>query len=137
VGDAVVLHDVRVVDRHVRGTLLEVADGIAAHLHQFGDEAVGPDDRAVRIIDEPRLIRIATPRQNRSRCSWLMGLICSCLTAFHPVAELTLGMRASPCWWTRRSYSGPNLPRSASLRRFCVSTKAMHHDGQRDEHTDD
>src|ERR1044071_492882 len=52
---AIVHDDVRMIDRDVGNTLLEIANGIATRVHDVADEAVCLDDRALRIVDEPRL----------------------------------------------------------------------------------
>lgn len=55
VGGAVVLDDAGVADGDVGGALLEVGDGIAAGLHERGDELIGLGDRALGVIDEAGL----------------------------------------------------------------------------------
>lgn len=52
---AVVLDDAGMVDGDVGGALLEVGDGIAAGLHERGDEFVGFGDGALGMIDEAGL----------------------------------------------------------------------------------
>ena len=63
---AIVLDDVRVIHGHVRGALLEIADGIATNLHEIRDEAVCFDHGTFRVIDEPRLIRTPLLREPRA-----------------------------------------------------------------------
>ena len=55
VGGAVVFDDAGVVDRDVGGALLEVDHGIAAGVHERGDEFVGFDDGAAGVINEAGL----------------------------------------------------------------------------------
>ncbi len=55
VGGAVVFDDAGMVDRDVGGALLEVDDGIAAGVHEGGDELVGLDDGAAGVVDEAGL----------------------------------------------------------------------------------
>src|SRR5262249_59872142 len=52
---AIVHYDVRMIDRNVFDALVEVADRVAAGLHDFADHAIGFGDRALRIVDESRL----------------------------------------------------------------------------------
>ena len=52
VGLAVVVDKPRMVDRDVGRPLLEVADRVAAHLHDHADELVSLPDGALRVVDE-------------------------------------------------------------------------------------
>lgn len=52
VGHAIVADQAGVIDRQVGGPLLEVGDGIAARLHDLGEELVGPPDRRGWVVDE-------------------------------------------------------------------------------------
>jgi len=52
----VVLDDMRMVDGHVSGALLEVTDGVATDLHEISNEAVRFDHGTLRVIDEPCLV---------------------------------------------------------------------------------
>jgi len=52
VGHAVIADQAGVIDREVGGALLEVADGIAARLHHFSEEFIGPPDRSAGVVDE-------------------------------------------------------------------------------------
>jgi hypothetical protein len=58
VGRAVVLSDVRMVDRDVGGPLLEVLDRVAPIAHDPGHELVGLAGGAGGIIHEPALCRL-------------------------------------------------------------------------------
>jgi len=48
----VVLHDMRMVDREIRGALVEIADGIAPGFHHFAQQIVGTLNGLVRVIDK-------------------------------------------------------------------------------------
>ena len=55
VGRPVVFHHTGMVDRNVGGTLIEFGYGIAANLHDRGNQVVRFRDRALRGIDKAGL----------------------------------------------------------------------------------
>jgi len=55
VGGAVVFDDAGMFDGDVGGALVEVGDGIAAGVHERGDQFIGFDDGAFGVVDETRL----------------------------------------------------------------------------------
>ncbi len=52
---AIVFDHARVIDGDVGCTLFEIGDGIATSVHEGGDEVVGLDDSAARVVDEAGL----------------------------------------------------------------------------------
>src|SRR5580693_4752489 len=52
---AVVLDDLRVVDRDVSRPLIEIVDGIAPLTHHLGHQTIGYSDSGCGVIDEPGL----------------------------------------------------------------------------------
>jgi hypothetical protein len=66
---AVVLHEVRVINRHELGLRLEVFDGIAAVGHHVCGQIIGLHNRDLRTIDEPALkfIPFREPSEGRRR----------------------------------------------------------------------
>jgi hypothetical protein len=55
VAGSVMFNDERMVDRNIRGTLLEVRHGIAPRRHDGLNQFVGLGERAAQIVDKSRL----------------------------------------------------------------------------------
>jgi hypothetical protein len=55
VGGAVGVDDAGMVDGDVGGTLIEVGDGVAASIHERGDELIGLEDGSLGMVDEAGL----------------------------------------------------------------------------------
>src|SRR6185369_2197190 len=71
-GGAIILHDLRVIDRKIGRALLEIHDRIAAALHHAAEQIVGMGDGRLGIVDElglhlPPLIDIARALFRRQR----------------------------------------------------------------------
>ena len=52
---AVVVDDLRVVDRDVRGPLVEIVDGVTPLAHHLSHQTVGDADRCRGVVHEPGL----------------------------------------------------------------------------------
>ena len=52
---AVVHHDIRVINRDISDSLLEVAHRVAASGHDFSNQPIGFCHSATRVVDETRL----------------------------------------------------------------------------------
>jgi hypothetical protein len=66
---AIVLDDLRVVDRDVGSLLLEVVDRIPAVAHDRLDQAFGPGDRSARLVDELALQTLPALDVPLARCA--------------------------------------------------------------------
>src|SRR3954454_12131717 len=92
--DPVVLHDVRMVDRHQLGLLGEVVHRIPLRAHHLPHQPVGFDDRTGRSVDEarlklPPLLDVAKPGRLRE---WRDGELCALLPT---VAQVGFGRPAA------------------------------------------
>jgi hypothetical protein len=117
VSAAVVVDDVRVVDRDVRGAALEVVDRIAAVRHDALDQLVGRRDGAAGVVDELRLhvlpARDVALARGRRQGRMSSSARRSCRAASSDSAFRLLSENS-----TVRSYSGPNCDCSCFVRRL-------------------
>src|SRR5688572_5862806 len=136
VRDTVVLHDVRMVYRDVRGALLEVAHGVTSELHEVGDEAVGFDHGALRVVDESSLV--GSPRFSElPSVLFVDRLDVQLLYAVDTGAELALGVPRIAM------LADQPLILGTEFRMELVRPALLHEherdddDRQRDQHADD
>jgi len=66
---AVMLHDMRMGDRNIRGSLFKLSHGIAARGHHLRDQCIGAFDGSSGVVDKSSLF----PAPRLGKLSYLIG----------------------------------------------------------------
>jgi hypothetical protein len=124
------------VDRDVGCTLLEVANGVTADLHEIRHEPIRFDDRALRVIHEPGLV--GTPRLGESRpmlgAQWLDVKL---LHALHAFAQLLFGVSSVTALAHQPFVFGSELAAQLFASALLHQDEGDDDDRQRHQHTND